>query len=122
MNAKEIMQALIDGEMLDHKEHNLSIGLDDEGDLISDEGYSYDLSFSGYDEWTIHKEPEWYENIPDGGVLCMISDHRDDRKILGTVISFNAGLFASSTGAKWRLAKPLSKKDIQVFMDNAPDE
>jgi len=66
------------------------------------------------------KKEEWYENIPDGGVLCW--------DIVGGVIlvtDLHKGSQVEDNLHKTYMThnvNPLTKQEIQAFMDNAPEE
>jgi len=119
-NIGEIYKALLAGETLDNGEFSCRL-LD--GRLVDDEDTSIELDFSAVLSWNIYKEPKWYENIPDGGVLCWVNDGRmPSNKHIRIITSFwpdkNHAFWAGD--GEWRNAKPLTKQEIQIFMDNAP--
>ena len=71
-------------------------------------------------------QEKWYENIPDGGVLCWVTDHKSQINKKDAMRSVTA-LLTSKEGFKcdagtWIYATPLTKQEIQVFLSNAPDE
>jgi len=106
-NQREIYEALLAGET-----------------LISDNGTICTLSVAGITkdsldnpsyqsfikplEWQIHKEPKWYENIPDGGVLAWFNKT--------ICIIYNE----SSMGNK-DMYTPLTRQEINKLMNNAPE-
>jgi hypothetical protein len=69
------------------------------------------------------KQPEkWYENIPDGGVLCWVTDNGcADERICRNIIRYQKRLFKDGLN-NWEKARLLTKQEIQVFMDNVPEE
>jgi len=107
-NQREIYKALLAGET-----------------LISDNGTICTLSVAGITkdsldnpsyqsfikplEWQIHKEPKWYENIPDGGVLCWYA---------GLIVVIYSKLGSRDVA----IANPLTRQEIQVLIDNAPED
>ena len=86
-NQREIYEALLAGETL--KLGNQTLKLDEEKGILVVKGEG-DISyiFSTPDEYEIYKEPKWYENIPEGGVLCWIGDN-DNSVSVGLVIDYD---------------------------------
>ena len=119
-NKGEIFKALNDG----YKIYSINRGkgfvhlVDDV--LVNHEGLIRDLDFRAPSEWQIYKEPKWYENIPDGGVLCWADEVRD---MPALIIRYSNAekVFVSGWGARYSRSTPLTKQEIQVFMDNAPE-
>lgn len=121
-NQKEIYEALLAGETL----------IEDNGDkAVLLNGNLYDpshnmfisRSFMAFRSWQIYKEPVWYENIPEGGVLCWIGDYGKIIKDLPvTITKHSCSGFTSVIGTNWVKAQPLTKQEIKVFMDNAPED
>ena len=53
------------------------------------------------------KEPEWYENIPEHGVLCWVSDiDESTRNVIDRITVKNDG---------WRYITPLTNEEIEAF-------
>lgn len=71
---------------------------------------------------------EWFDVIPKGGVLCWVGFDKDDmlkKRAVCDVSYYNDGFGAPyQTGDKVgvKCATPLTRSEIQVFMDNAPEE
>jgi len=109
-NQRKIYEALLAGETL-IKSYPLiaeKVKLDKRDELIdADTGKLVSKTFNNYADWEIYKEPKWYDNTPDGGVLCWIKGD--------IFLIYNNSPFAN-------LATPLTKQEIQVFMDNAPED
>jgi len=121
-NQKECYEALSAGETLVNSNGNLA-KLNKVGDLVSVEPYEYLLeAFDNSGDWQIYKEPKWYENIPDGGVLCWVKGL--GRPTIITTIDKYEPIeecpFSSITKVRYQKVWPLTKQEIQVFMDNAP--
>jgi len=75
-NQKEIYIALIEGETLISAFCNIKVKLID-GALKDIKGKGQeDQTFRAPENWKIYKEPRWYENIPDGGVLCRVNGEK----------------------------------------------
>jgi hypothetical protein len=74
---------------------------------------SVSLGFDYPKNWSTYKEPKWYENIPDDGVLCWFGEAKAVCIVFPVIpnTDFNASNYT-----------PLTKQEIQVFMDNAPEE
>lgn len=69
-------------------------------------------------------ECEWYDNIPKGGVLCWTWDHSEETKKIRQIERYNPDAsfpFSENRGVKWINATPLTKAEIQAFMDNVPE-
>jgi len=119
---REIYEALLTGETLVSAFNNIKVKLVD-GALkdISGKGQD-DQTFRAPDNWDIYKEPKWYENIPEGGVLCWCCKNVDSAKYLRIIIKKdNNTSFWDNNKEPWGFAIPLTKQEIQVFMDNAPE-
>ena len=125
-NQREIYEALLAGETLISSVSKDRIKLNDEGGLVwVGSGEECHSSFMIIDIWQIYKEPKWYENIPEGGVLCSGNDDEDKDDVLCVIEEY----FGSKRNYKfrdgdlgWKNAIPLTKQEIQVFMDNAPED
>lgn len=68
-------------------------------------------------------EKEWYECIPEGGVLCWVWDFNEssDNPEIEIISGFGGDLFWCKGGTEWNNAKPLTKEELKQFMDNAPE-
>jgi len=125
---RKIYKALWDGEKLDNGD--FWCYLNKAGNLVDDEGCMLSLDFNDYSSWQIYKEPKWYENIPDGGVLCWCTQEIEAdifiHNIVGCIIRHEpetnfANKFVLKSGALCGSAIPLTEQEIQVFMYNAPE-
>lgn len=81
-------------------------------------------------------EPPWYESIPKGGVFCWVSEIQkepdyngfvngdSDAAIVNRYVSTDVFPYEviDIDGCYWKYATPLTRAEIQVFMDNAPEE
>ena len=124
-NQGEIYQALLDGETLINAKFTKVIL--DNGQLraVHKVGFAEEMPNFLYPQiWQIYKEPKWYKNIPDGGVLCWVTK-QGSTSIEGYPViitkMFNAFYECFNRGL-YDEAEPLTKEEIQVFMDNAPEE
>ena len=131
-NQREIYQALLAGETLINKTL-FTVKMNKEGMLESSKdeskGYTalFNTLFDNPSKWQIYKEPKWHKNIPDGGVLCWVRHHPNDHywPYPVVVIGFNNSTnrpYTTYEKGNWYEAKPLTKQEIQVFMDNAPED
>ena len=125
-NQREIYEALLAGEILIRKIHPQDRIVKFENGFIVDIGSGQDVditSFYDCENWQIYKEPKWYENIPEGGVLCFVGDN-DNSVSVGLVIGYDPEkTFKFRTKlCGWKVAKLLTKQEIQIFLSNAPGE
>jgi len=115
-NQREIYEALLAGETLVSNDGH-EVNITDNGNLTTRGSIT---SFVYPSDWQIHKEPKWYENIPDGGVLCWCYDV-GDVAVIRNIKRLN-GLNTDQQSINfWNKAIPLTKQEIQLFMDNAPE-
>ena len=109
-NQREIYEALLAGETLIHESGN-EVEMNKIGDLIP---IGCMPTFNHPEDWQIYKEPEWQENIIAPGVLCW---HKDgSHKTMCVVCN------KDTMGNFIHNFTPLTKQEIQVFKENAPDE
>jgi len=118
-NQREIYEALLAGETLISVDFATAKLVD--GKLFNDVGEQSVVAFIQPEIWQIFKESKWYENIPDGGVLCYCKDRAHDGTRIINVTAYREDHYQSMYST-WKFAKPLTKQEIQVFMDNAPEE
>ena len=111
----EIMTAALDGKPIE-------IDLRQTGDWEAfSQAHTAQFNWHSYD-YRIAPEPaKWYENIPDGGVLCWLNGR------INIIIAYNPDpskeyVFKMDDGQWCIEPKPLTKQEIQVFMDNAPEK
>lgn len=122
-NQAECFKALLAGETLIHKESGGRVY------FVTGQLNRSDFNFSYYQDYEIYKEPKWYDNIPDKGTLCWISSKVADvfpSMAVGLVVKHEpdsnyAAKFELKSGARCYSARPLTKQEIQAFMDNAPE-
>lgn len=122
-NQREIYEALLDGEKI-HSIHKGKgylhlIG----GVLFNDLGNVREESFTYPSHWQVYEEPaKWCVNIPEGGVLCWVKN-RTDRSfnaIPHVIYSISATCYIGYE--LWNFATPLTKQEIQTFIENAPED
>lgn len=68
-------------------------------------------------EFRIKPEPKWYDNIPEQGVLCFVSDLKDllgFQMDLHLVLKVNGyGDYVTATNSSWKYARPVTLEEIQ---------
>jgi len=120
-NQKEIYEALLAGETLINVKFNKVKMID--SFIYNERNEGINPNFINPNVWQIYKEPEWHENIPDGGVLCWCKDLESEKEVIDQIRSEGANNgYYSSSYKHWCYAKPLTKREIQTFVDNAPEE
>ena len=123
-NQREIYEALLAGETLIYRTHPFDRIIKMENGNITDiNGGDVSLiSFSVPYVWSIYKEPKWYENIPEGGVLCWCKDGETDKPTVASIVEQGKSNGYYTAACKhWIYAEPLTKQEIRVFRDNAPE-
>jgi hypothetical protein len=115
---REKLKHLLNGGKL--KEEYGTKQLNHDGNLIWEnnlESLVIDLENS-----EIYHEPKWYENIPEQGVLCWVSDiYMDTKKMIYLVNKYNEAnefKFSYGNASCWRYATPLTKAEaLQYIME-----
>lgn len=69
-----------------------------------------------------NEEPNWYDNIPDDGIICWVWDNYEDRKCLRLVVGFRQGAkypfegavngFIKETISNWKHAEPVKCSEL----------
>lgn len=84
-----------------------------------------DSIYSGdFTEVAAYKEAGWRETIPEGGILCWLDDTaREPTKehFCNVVLRWENNRFVCGNDAHWRYAKPLTKQELQTFLNNCPE-
>ena len=119
-NQREIYEALLAGETLDNGGFTVQLGFN--GTLLDDEDDKINLTFSDPSRWKIYKKPKWYENIPDGGVLCWCWDSKESCKVVAPVLRQDEYGFKIDSDDHFQFSSPLTKQEIQVFLSNVPED
>jgi hypothetical protein len=83
-------------------------------------------TFQAPENWHIYKKPEWYENIPEGGVLCKVWDYAESVYAYEVIKEYRRSEsdyfhYFKGENANWKNAQPLTKQEIQVFLNNVPE-
>ena len=118
LTRQEVFQALADGKEVEcksiHAAHICAFNPIAYSALEPDK-------FGNY-YWRIKpEEPKWYENIPEHGVLCFVSDTDEkpyDLCRLAIIIKYCKGelTFLEINYSMWRYATPLTNDEIKQFL------
>lgn len=122
-------RALIDRDRLTFP-HMVSkyIYLDNEDVLRYDSGARATHSFHDPENWYTYEEPEWYEDIPKVGVACWVSDdaerpNSEQSEGIDVIAVYIPGEEYPFIGVScWKYATRLTKEEIRVFLNNAPEK
>jgi hypothetical protein len=114
MNHKEIMQALINGEKITMASWGIGeyTYLGEHGNLVNAKGLLAQLALA--DRYIIYKEPNWYDNIPEKGVLCWCWDDEEDNRYIDVVLGHRDDehyKFPTATSS-YVNAQPLTKEEV----------
>lgn len=95
-------------------------------DQLVDEGGNTGFEMLGSaDEYYVYIEPEWYDNIPDKGILCWVGDQSVYFKThIRIITEYTANtLHNFSDGCTpWKSATPLTRDEItDLFLEAAPE-
>ena len=65
----------------------------------------------------------WYDNIPESGVLCWVSDVDNNAKKSASIITnYNNKLNFAFTGQySWKYATPLTRKELELYLSACPN-
>ena len=119
-NQSECYQALLVGETLIKADMTVRKLLN--GELVdADDKTVLDEGFNFPDIWQIYRELKWYESIPDGGVLCWVEGMKKTKYLVNIVKYDGDKTVIDMSGNYWPNGKPLTKQEIQAFMDNTPE-
>lgn len=122
---KELAQALLDGRIFYYNlNEDVSIYWDGRRFIHEyDDGSLNVIRFRSIclDDWE-EKSP-WDKDIPDGGILCWVSDGDPDVESLVSeiIISKTDDSYIATTGIGWTYAKPLSKVELIKLTENVPE-
>lgn len=79
---------------------------------------------------TKSKPSQWYEKLDgtvENGVLCWIKDYSDKARCVDLVVKASDKTYEvvnsyDGSLAQWECATPMTRAEIQLFMNNAPEE
>lgn len=122
---QECWQALIDGEKLQHVSHpeNGFVCLVD-GAPVDFKDRPIGFLFDYPQDWSIYTPPKWYDNILECAAPCWVWDDYEKRKIMMFVSRYIPGHiypFKTTNDNSYKNATPLTKQEIQLLLDNAPE-
>jgi hypothetical protein len=80
-----VIKYLIEGKTLVSRD-GLFVRLDFDGNQVDLKGNPVTFSFLNPEIWSEYKEPQWYDNIPNEGVLCWLSSDVTDKKLIAGVV------------------------------------
>jgi len=124
-STKECFQALIDGETLVGG-FGTELHFNDEDELINQNEKISSHHFANYQNWHIKQEinQDWRENIPPEGVLGYAWDSDKDDKVKCICTDYDQSYdFQYNCGDEAYIHfRPMTKAEIQVYLDNAPEE
>ena len=112
LTRQEVFQVLADGKDVEFRS----------ADFKWVEYYCGILNKETFDDyiWRIKPKPlEWYENIPEHGVLCWVGDNKpfvESTKIVNIIKMREVNQFISIRGARWNYALPLTNEEIKQFL------
>lgn len=84
------------------------------------------VNFNNISNWCIEKQLEWYEYIPEQGILCYVTDSESDLikntriQQVAFIKKYNEGMaypFRNEYEFGWRFAIPVSSLD-DVLLEN----
>lgn len=107
----EIYQALLDGEVLVAEGYRVRLNGGAQECWRDEHGWTNDcrnLAFHSPDEWSIYKEPQWYDDIPVCGVLCRVKNKQVSFWYIDLIIGYQYDINKfSGWGDFWDEAEPL---------------
>ena len=64
------------------------------------------------------EEPQWWDDIPEKGILCWVGDYEFDcvGNNIRIIMKKDNGVFHTSVGGPWKHAEPLTKDEIMEFL------
>jgi len=107
---KELMAHLLAGGSLINNHSGLLIHLNEAGDLINQDNTTRPGFV--FTQWAVYTPPQWYDSIPDEGILCWVHAEEPDLTCsVETIHSYNAGSptpYASRYNVSWKYATPVT--------------
>jgi hypothetical protein len=120
MNKKEMIETMIDGKTLYSKRYNLIAYFDpNERYPFRSTHYKGERS-EPLEEWDLDWEiqKEWYEDIPEEGILCWCSSSIFELyiEIVTDYIKDNDYPFITLNDDEYKQARPLTPKEIEKYI------
>ena len=117
-NIKEAFTRLMDGEVFYSRAGHSKIYFD----ASCTEPFRFDTdpmrSPQSYPTWLTKKEVEWYEDIPEKGVLCWCYDENSKDRYISVVSTYSKGRpypFVEEDGSHWKHATPIKKGELDDY-------
>jgi len=75
-------------------------------------------SFDKPAHWEVYKEEkvEWYDNIPEQGILCWVTKSKNSITEIDVVFSYSNGKFIDRNNAYWLHATPLTEGEVNQYI------
>lgn len=77
---------------------------------------TYDKEYLLFDDFTWSIKQNWYDNIPEHGVLCWVHNAKKITPICSIITKYRDNTFVSGVGGFWDYAEPLTNKEIKQFL------
>ena len=117
----ELVDYIFDDGVLYRKSTSQYIKLNN-GMIEWNDGGEFNLNNKLQLDWMI--KCEWYEDIPEGGVLCWSNEWSLDYKWLVLISSYNSQavnkFYSSVSGTGFKNATPLTSEEIDELKKNVP--
>jgi len=91
-------------------------------------GTNISMTFYNYQDFSKYTEPKvvnWYDNIPESGILCWVYDNESqiEDKITGLITKYTKGNFEPFTEidgkTSWRHATPATQEEVDALIYKA---
>jgi hypothetical protein len=109
---KELAQRLIDGEVF-YTESGIKVFYDEIQDSTPFRLGIYNLVGDVWESYSsLFKEVNWWDNIPEEGVLCWVDDcDREPKRVAALITSKECGGYRSVGGSRWTYARPVKPEE-----------
>lgn len=117
-NDVEAIKLLLEGYVIQWDEDKEILRLVN-GSFKWTDGAYMELSDVGWEGYTVYEEEkvEWYEDIPEKGVLCWVSDVAAENKGSVNIVNrYERKLFITISDVCWLYATPLTPEEIKEYL------
>lgn len=121
-SAKEFVKRVLDNEAIYSHDgaHVATFNPNNQNNFIfCNKTDNYPINLTNFDNFLIEEDSEWYDNIPEHGVLCWVSVYdrslRDNIAIVEEYLQHDEFKFLCSCGETWGSAIPLTEDEIKQF-------